>query len=111
MRSRKCIARPECEALTLYSDRVSMNNEVHILWSPEKGPCQQCGMTHEYVRKFTAQGSATKFCVNCWNGFVSDECNVTTGEWKNDVSNSWNESMALCLEYEHGTASRTTFLH
>jgi len=103
-RSRKCIARPEVEAIALYSDDRSME-EVHVLWNPERGSCHQCGIIHENVRRFTAHGCCTMFCSQCWNGFVDDECNVVPGQWKRDVFLSWNENVTLCLEYEDGTTS------
>lgn len=74
--------------------------ETHVLWSPERGSCSQCGVVHEHVRRFTAQGSQTMFCVQCWNGFVDDECNVAQGKWRRDVVGSWNDDVALCLEYD-----------
>jgi len=77
---------------------------MHILWNPEMGHCQQCGIIHENIRKFTAYGHCTNFCVHCWNGFVSDECNVLHGYWKQEISDSWNEKIILRLEYEDGTS-------
>jgi hypothetical protein len=104
IRSRKCIARPETEAVMLYSDGKNEMMEVHVLWSPERGPCNQCGVVHEHVRRFSAQGCCTMFCAQCWDGFVDDECNVSPGQWRRDVAGSWNDNIALCLEYEDGTS-------
>ena len=79
-----------------------MVTEVHILWSPERGSCNQCGVIHERVRRFTALGSCTVFCIHCWDGFVSDECKIPSRQWKRDISNNWNKNMSMCLEYDDG---------
>ncbi len=72
---------------------------THVLWSPEKAACSQCGDVHPHVRRFTANGSQTMFCQSCWDGFV-DECNVSSGTWKAEVRKDWQSDVNLRLEFE-----------
>jgi len=63
-------------------------------------------MKHTHVRRFTSEGSQTMFCQGCWDGFVDEECNVSSGTWKADVAESWHTNVDLSLEFDGDGASQ-----
>jgi len=46
------------------------------------------------------------FCQGCWDGFVDEECNVSSGTWKADVAESWHTNVDLSLEFDGDGASQ-----
>jgi hypothetical protein len=76
-----------------------------ILWTPEKGVCDQCGVEHTHVRRYTCGSTQTMICKGCFRDFCN-ECNVSSGPWKKDVVQEWCSNVNLRLEFEgdDGTA-------
>ena len=82
-----------------------------ILWGPEEGVCGQCGVPHTYVRRCTSGNSHIMFCKGCWKDFVNDECNVSSGSWKEDVARDWcsNVHLRLVFEGDDGTTQAARY--
>lgn len=72
-----------------------MNNS-QILWGPEKRRCGVCGTKCDHVRRFTASGVQTFFCLVCWKEFLS-ECKAPNGDWKEKINILWDSMVNLEL--------------
>ena len=85
---------------------------THILWSPEKGVCGQCGIEHSFIRRCTYENFQTKLCKGCWAEFL-EECNITPGPWKEDVIQDWyiDIDLRLVFEGDDGAAQESWFIN
>ena len=100
------IKKPPSDSVTLFS--ILLFEMTQVLWEPEAGTCEQCGVNHTHVRRCTSGSTHIMICKGCWRDFVNDECNITPGPWKDDITRDWCSDVALRLvfEGEDGTAQR-----
>lgn len=81
---------------------------MHILASPERDICSQCGVENLHIRCCICDNVQTKLCRGCWRDFINDECKVVSKSWRDDVTRVWYSKTVLRLifEGENGTAQR-----
>ncbi len=72
---------------------------TRILWSPEHGKCNKCGVLCAHIRRYSSGNEQTKLCRGCWRDFLN-ECNVEPGPWKDDVMGDWCKDVDLRLVFE-----------